>query len=102
MAEVRADAARGVYTVRGEMVFDTVSALLEQGRAMFGAGGPALRLDLREVVRADSAGLALLLEWLKAARRGGQDIVFLNVPAQMLAMANISDLDQVLPFQSGA
>lgn len=102
VAEIRSDATDGgAWTVSGEMVFDTVCSLLEQGKAMFGAGGPALRLDLREVVRVDSAGLALLLEWFKAARRCGQDIVFVNVPEQMLAMAGISDLDRVLPFQPG-
>ncbi|MDR2877354.1 MAG: STAS domain-containing protein [Chromatiales bacterium] len=101
MAELRV-AGSGECTVHGEMVFGTVSDLLAQGRAIFSAGSPALKIDLRDIARVDSAGLVLLLEWFKTARRGGQDIVFVNVPAQVFAMAGISNLDQVLPLRRGA
>lgn len=99
MGEVRADPARaGSYRVSGELDFETVPGLLEQGQAMFEAAAPALRLDLQGVTRADSAGLALLVEWLKAARRRDREIAFVNVPEQLLAMARVSGLEEVLPF----
>lgn len=99
MGEVRPDPAQsGHYLVSGELGFSTVPALLERGRSMFAAGASALRLDLGGVSRADSAGLALLIEWFRAARAAGQDIVFINVPPQMFAMARVSGLDGVLPL----
>lgn len=99
MGEVRPHPAQsGCYLVSGELRFDTVPALLERGRAMFAGGAPALRLDLNEVSRADSAGLALLIEWFRAARAAGQEIAFVNVPPKMFAMARVSGLDDVLPL----
>jgi len=50
------------------------------------------------VQRSDRAGLALLVEWLREARQTGQSVRFFNMPAQMLAMARVSGLDQVLPL----
>ena len=103
MGELHPDPARaGSYLVSGELDFDTVPGLLELGRSMLeGGGADPLRLDLRGVTRADSAGLALLIEWFKAARRGGREITFVNVPPQILAMARVSGLDGVLPFGGG-
>jgi phospholipid transport system transporter-binding protein len=99
MGEVRPDPARtGSYLLSGELDFATVPVLLERGRAMFAAGAPALRLDLGGVSRADSAGLALLIEWSRAARAAGQEIAFVNVPPQMFAMARVTGLDGVLPL----
>jgi len=51
------------------------------------------------VVRADSAGLALLVEWMRAARRAGRPLRYRAIPPQMLAIARVSSLDQVLPLE---
>ncbi len=99
MGEVRPHPAQsGSYLVSGELRFDTVPALLEHSRSLFAAGVPALQLDLQDVAHADSAGLALLIEWFRAARAAGQEISFINVPSQMLDMARVSGLDGVLPL----
>ncbi|HEB99345.1 MAG TPA: STAS domain-containing protein, partial [Thiotrichales bacterium] len=49
------------------------------------------------VGRADSAGLALLVEWMREARRQGREIRFLGMPAQMSAIAEVSGLSELLP-----
>jgi phospholipid transport system transporter-binding protein len=51
------------------------------------------------VERSDSAGLALLVECLRQAHQSGKSLRFFNIPAQMLAIARVSSLDQVLPLQ---
>ena len=61
--------------------------------------GDALDIDLSHVERSDSAGLALLVECLRHARQSGKTIRFFNIPAQMLAIARVSGLDEVLPLQ---
>lgn len=87
----------GHYALEGELTFDTVPGLAQQGERVFG-DCPSLALDLGKVTRADSAGLALLVEWLRRARDCGQDVRYSNIPEQMLAMARASGLDQVLPM----
>lgn len=97
--DIRPDEAHpGTYRLSGRLGFDTASALLAQGMAVFGkapASGP-LVLDLSEVSRVDSAGLALLIEWVKMARRREQPMVFRNVPEQLVAMAAVVGVDRIL------
>jgi phospholipid transport system transporter-binding protein len=53
-------------------------------------------LDLGGVGRADSAGLALLVEWSRQARRGRTALRFVNVPAQIRSLARVSHLEWLL------
>jgi len=87
----------GRLYLRGDVTFGTVPEIWEQARALLDASTD-LVVDLRDVQRADSAGLALLVEWMRAAKRSRTAIRFLNMPAQMLAIARVSSLDQILPL----
>jgi phospholipid transport system transporter-binding protein len=99
MNEIKADPRDAdLLTVSGELSFATVPALLEQGSVLLAGCGERIRLDLGGVTRADSAGLALLIEWLRIARRRRAVIEFRNIPPQMLAIARVSGLDSVLPL----
>jgi phospholipid transport system transporter-binding protein len=51
---------------------------------------------LSRVTEADSAGLAVLVEWLATARVRGAKIRYQCIPAQILAVARISDLESLL------
>jgi len=86
----------GRYALRGELGFNTVSALLKHSGEMF-EGGEAITVDLDGVTRADSAGLSLLIEWWRQARSQGQEIRYINLPEQMLAMAKLGGLEELLP-----
>jgi len=88
----------GYYRVRGALTFETVSALLRASEPMFQGPEANLELDFGEVQRSDSAGLALLIEWLCNARAAGKSIRFHRVSAQMRAIAQVSDLEGILPI----
>ena len=96
-ARIEKGELEGDFALVGALTFETVPGLWEEGERVFG-DCPALSLDLGAVSRADSAGLALLVDWLRRAREYGQDVRFSNIPDQMLAMARASGLDQVLPM----
>lgn len=85
----------GAYAVAGELTFDTVPQALQQSRDWFVAGA-GVAVDLAGVSRADSAGLAMLLEWRRAARRHGAQVAFRHVPTQILAIARLTSLEPVL------
>jgi len=85
----------GRFRVSGALNAVTVIDLLKQSRASF-AGVTRLEVDLGGVSESDSAGLALILEWLRAARQGDQQIHFSNIPAQISALARISEVDDLL------
>ena len=80
------------FAVSGELGFATVTALLEQSRPLFAAAAN-LDIDLSGVTHADSAGLSLLLEWLRYGKRAGKTVRYHGLPAQLHALANISEVD---------
>lgn len=87
----------GSYRLVGELSFASVPAVRRVGLETF-VSSPAIRLDLAGVSRSDSAGLALLIEWLRYGRQNDKPVSYLNMPPQMLAIARASSLDQILPL----
>ena len=85
---------------RGELGFATAAEALRAGLALLPKGGRCT-IDLAGVTDADSAGLAVLVEWLAASAERGGSLVFEAVPAQLRAIARISDLESLLLGQSG-
>ena len=86
---------QGRWALSGDLQFDNAARLLDEGAAAFGADARA-EIDLAQVGRVDSAGLALLVEWSVAARSGGRAVAYRNVPPALGALAGISDLAQFL------
>ena len=86
---------QGRWTLSGDLLFDNAANLLDEGAAAFGADARA-EIDLSQVGRVDSAGLALLVEWSVAARSSGRTVTYRNVPQLLGDLAGISDLAQFL------
>jgi phospholipid transport system transporter-binding protein len=89
------------YGVHGAMTFESVTELWRQSGEMF-SDHTVLQMDLAQVTRTDSAGLALLVEWLREASRHGGRMEFVNLPSQMLALAGAANLEHVLAGQPDA
>lgn len=85
----------GRFCVRGALHAETVTDLLERSEALF-QGATQLEIDLAGVPEGDSAGLALLIEWLRRAKQQRQEIHFNNVPTQIAALARISEVEDLL------
>lgn len=94
----------GTLRLVGPLVFVTVPGLYERLRAETEAVAGEVVVDLAEVSRADSAGLALLLECLRIGRRHGTRVRFLNVPPQLRAMIRVAGLERAFfePESAGA
>ena len=91
------DNGAGSWLLQGELDFESVPALLRHAGARM-LGKERLEVDLKAVTRADSAGLALLVEWLRESETAGNEIVFINVPPQLLSIARVCGLDEILSF----
>jgi phospholipid transport system transporter-binding protein len=89
------DSGNGTWKLSGELGFATVSGLLQDTPRSFTANGD-VKLDLSGVTRADSAGLALLVEWLRESGSKGRSIAFLHMPEQMLSIARVCGLEDIL------
>jgi phospholipid transport system transporter-binding protein len=85
--------------VSGELSFKSVPALVSISQEYF-KNDNELDIDLADVSRADSAGVALLIEWQRQAKKLKKSISFLNIPSQMLAIARLSGVDELLSLKS--
>jgi len=81
--------------VAGLLEFGTVAALLPLGSAAIREGKVSV-FDLGAVTGSDSAGLALLIEWLSIARQAGRTLRYENVPSQLHQLARLSDVDALI------
>ncbi len=73
--------------VAGPITLATVGPLRTQGLALL--AGPAVRVDLAGAGEVDSSALSLLMEWSRAARAAGGRLTFENLPANLLALARL-------------
>ena len=86
----------GRFRVSGVLDATTVGEVLEQSADALRAVARTSRSTWRGVAESDSAGLALLIEWLRLARQRVSEIRFDNVPAQIDALARISEVEDLL------
>ena len=89
----------------GVLDFDTVARLAVEGdvllRTAAARGQTSLVIDLAAVERANSAGLALLLEWLEMARARGLSLSYAHLPDSLRRLAAVSNLNDLLPPANG-
>jgi phospholipid transport system transporter-binding protein len=89
------DGQENLFRLRGTLDFAAVPALLDSGRLLFPPSG-TVRLDLGGVESANSAGLALLLEWHQDFQQSGRTLELLNVPHTLINIARVSELEAIL------
>jgi phospholipid transport system transporter-binding protein len=81
--------------VVGLLEFATVAALLPLGSAAICEGRAAV-IDLAAVTGSDSAGLALLIEWLSVAKAAERALRYENIPSQVHQLAGLSEVDSLI------
>jgi phospholipid transport system transporter-binding protein len=87
----------GRIEVRGALTFSTARHAREEGlRAITDTQSRQLEADCAGISAADSAGLTVLLDWLAHAKVEGKSLRFTNLPAEILAVARISDVEDLL------
>jgi phospholipid transport system transporter-binding protein len=92
------ETAPGRISVRGALSFETARRACELGIKLFKRAKkvPQIEIDCGGVTEADSAGLAVLLEWLKWALKNERPMAFANLPQAIRAVASISDVEPLL------
>lgn len=89
------DLGEGHFALSGEMSFDTAERILEASEQPF-ADHTRIEIDLSGVTLSDSAGLALLLEWVTWANHTVREIRFSGMPQRVLAIAKTTEVDGLL------
>jgi phospholipid transport system transporter-binding protein len=85
----------GRALLSGELHFNSVVSLLEVGSRVIGDERITV-IDLAGVTAGDSAGLALLIEWLSIARSVNRPLHYENIPSQLQQLARLSEVEELL------
>ena len=91
-------ASSEVLALEGALSFETVPGVLEQSVRY--AERPdlpdRLTIDFSRITAVDSSAVALLLEWRRQAQRRGKTLVFVNLPANLLALAKLYGVTELI------
>lgn len=90
----------GRFLISGALDLATAGTALDESERLF-EPFQELDLDFAHIEKTDSAGLAVLIEWISRARHEGKEIYFRNVPRQARLLAEISEVESLLPIVDG-
>ena len=82
--------------LHGNLTQDTVKAIYTDSLKLASLTELPQFIDLREVERVDSSGLALLLEWQSWAAKHEHHFCFSNVPEKLLKLVSLCGATDVL------
>ena len=86
----------GVFRLEAPLTFASVAALRKQGLNAIEAASDGLTIELNKVPAVDSAGLALLIDWLASARAKSRTLKYASPPETLLSLARLSEVDKLI------
>jgi phospholipid transport system transporter-binding protein len=84
--------------VHGSLTIETVPALFETGLQHL--AGEGFQVDFSQVESVDSAAVSMLLGWIRAAQRTRHDLRVKGLPENLLNLARLYGVAEMLPEQS--
>jgi phospholipid transport system transporter-binding protein len=91
--------AEGLWELSGDITLANVPALYQNAAVLVQSAGE-ITIDMAPVARIDSSSIALMLSWRRAAKAARRSLVFRNVPPQVLAVARLCGVLELLPLAS--
>jgi phospholipid transport system transporter-binding protein len=89
------DNGGGKFALSGYMTFGSAGKILREAEVLF-EEHTRIEVDLSGVTHTDSAGLALLLEWITWANHTVREIRFIDTPEKIDAIAKTTEVDNLL------
>ena len=90
------------YQVVGRVDLGNLMQIREEGEAAIAAAGDRVVVDLSRLENGNSAALALLMAWFRAAESQEKTIEFVGAPAELQNIVELSGLAGVLPLEGAA
>ena len=83
------------FALAGPLTIATASVYVDAARSHWPQEGDAI-IDFAGVTEADSAALALIFKWQRDAERKGRKIHCQNIPANVIALAKLYGVDDLI------
>lgn len=84
--------------VSGDVTMETASALFKDG--LRSARNGDLVVDFFHIEKVDSSAVSLMLVWLREARRNKVNLRFEKVPANLISLAKLYGVAELLPLSA--
>lgn len=84
--------------LNGRLTIETVPEVFESGLRHLAEEG--LLVDMTQVEAVDSAAVSMLLGWSRAAQRNGRTLRVSGLPADLISLATLYGVADMLPQQS--
>ena len=91
------DQGAGQFVVDGDLTFASIDKKTVKSFDFLNTN-KFITIDLGRVACTDSAGLALMIEWIKYTRQHKTQLRFKNIPEQLRNLAKLSGFDQSSHF----
>lgn len=88
------------YRIDGRVRFANLMEIREAGEAAIDAGGERVVIDLSGLENGNSAAVALLMAWYRAADAQDKSIRFVRAPVELENIIELSGLRDVLPIEA--
>ncbi len=93
------DAVEAAFRPTGRVTFGNLLRLRQEGEAAIAAAPEKAVVDLSGLENGNSAAVALLMAWFRAARNLDKSIVFTRAPTGIRNIIELSGMHDVLPLQ---
>jgi len=90
-----------LFKISENLTFETAPGLLERSKEWSAETDGSVTIDLASAGRTDSAGIALMLEWVELARKQGLELHIVNMPAQVQEFIDSNGLKDLFQKYSG-
>ena len=96
MSEIKLTINNDTAILSGDLIRQTVPALLIKSNREFLLQKSAV-IDLANVRKIDTAGLAWLLTQVELAQTNACQLTFIHLPSSLIKLAELSSVDSFLP-----
>jgi len=90
---------QSVVSIAGNLTTERTVSLFNQ--SLLPQGAVDCVVDLGHVEAVDSSAVSLMLAWLRAAQRDNMNLSFVNVPENLLSLADLYGVSEALSLTAG-
>ena len=89
------------FLIRGDLNFSNVMSIYRKS-VQPSQHCPELVFDFSQLTSSDSAGLALIIEWIKLSRQLNKPIRFAHLSSDLMSIAKAAGIDELLTSGSSS
>lgn len=86
------------WLLSGILSYATVDDFLDKGKTIISQANKnqSITFDLNHINDADSAGVSMLIEWIRFAQKKEKGLTYINIPERMVSLIRVNGVDSIL------